>query len=268
MLFKKDIIFKSSLVEGVGASLASFKIIRENKSILFFYIIPFLLNIILLSALIYLTFVNIVPMLQNYFDGDAWYIKLLYKLIKPILLILLLFITTMIYGFVGNILCSPFLDTLSQKTQETVSGTKINIPFSLKRSSENIIRTFKNLFKMLALVAIVSLLSMLFIPIPVIGHVFYSALGYITASFILGLQFLDYPLERKRYTFIEKLKITWKFKYAAIGLGLSFLIVSMIPILGFLGINMGVMGASIIFEKNISSTLLENNINSRDIVPL
>jgi len=259
-LFKKDAYFKSYLFEGFGASLASFRVIRENKSVLIFYVIPFLLNIIILSVLMYLAFTNIAPLLKNYLAGDAWYIRFLNTLITPILLAFLFVITTMVYGFTGNVLCSPFLDKLSQKTQEAISNNKVYVPFSSKCFSENLLRTSKNLVKMFILIIIISIVSMFLLVIPVVGAALYSVCGYFTTSFILGLQFLDYSLERRKYTFIEKLKITWKFRYPAIGLGLSFLIISMIPILGFLGINTGVMGASIIFEKNIAPTLLEEEI--------
>ena len=247
---------KSTFLEGFGASFASFRLIGKNKSILFFYIIPFLLNIIILSLLVYLAFSNIAPFLRNYLTGDAWYIRLLNTLIAPILLMLLFFITVIVYGFLGNILCSPFLNTLSQKTQEIISGKKYHESFSFKGFLQNFTRTFKNFFKMLLIIIIVSLFSMLLLFIPVVGAVLYSIIGYITSSFILGLQFIEYPLEREKYTFTQKLRIAWKFRYSVIGLGMSFLIVSTIPILGFLGINMGVMGGAIIFEKNILSTPL------------
>jgi CysZ protein len=261
MLFKENVYFKSSLLEGFKASLGSFKIIGKNKSILFFYIIPFLLNIILLSVLMYLAFVNIAPWLKGYLTGDAWYIKLLSVLITPILLLLLFFFTTIIYGFIGNILCSPFLDILSQKTQKAISDRIDDEPFSFKRFLGDIVRTIKNLFKMIGVIILASILPLfLLLILPPIGPALYTLCCYFTTSLVLGLQFLDYPLERKRYSFTEKFKITWKFRYSAIGLGLSFLIVSMVPILGFLGINMCVMGATIIFEKDIVPTLKKYEI--------
>ena len=264
-LFKKDVKFKSNFLRGFWISFASFGLMRKNKSILFFYIVPFLLNIILLSGVIYLAFINIAPLLKGFLDGETWYLRVLNTLITPVIFLFLLYIATVVYGFIGNILCSSFLDKLSQKTQEIVSGNKIDKSFSLKhfpkRFEENFIRTFKNFFKMLALLIIVYLLSAFLLFIPLIGSILYSAIGYLTTSFILGLQFLDYPLNRNKYTFGEKLKVAWKFKYTTMGLGVSFLIVSMLPILGYLGINMCVMGASMIYEKNISSTLLEHDIN-------
>ena len=260
-LFKKNVKIKSSFIGGFGASFASFKFIRKNKSILFFYIIPFLLNILILSLLLYLAWINIFPFLKNHLTGDAWYFTFLKPLLVPILLIFLFFITTVVYGFIGNILCSPFLNALSQKTQEIISGKKNDKPLSLKDSLEDFTRTFKNFFKMFFVIIIVYILSLFLLLIPLIGAMIYSMIGYFITSFILGLQFLDYPLDRRKYTFKEKLKIVWKFKYSTIGLGISYLIVSMIPIFGFLGINMCIMGASSIFEKNISPALSEYKIS-------
>ena len=273
MLFKENVYFKSSLLEGFKASLGSFKIIGKNKSLLFFYIIPFLLNIILLSVLMYLAFVNIYPFLKSSLDnlflsGDAWYVtvsniflKTLIFLIKPFLIIIMFYFTTIIYGFIGNILCSPFLDMLSQKTQKVISDRIDDEPFSFKRFLGDIVRTIKNLFKMIGVIILASILPLfLLLILPPIGPALYTLCCYFTTSLVLGLQFLDYPLERKRYSFTEKFKITWKFRYSAIGLGLSFLIVSMVPILGFLGINMCVMGATIIFEKDIVPTLKKYEI--------
>ena len=264
-LFVKNVKIKSAFLKGFWASFASFRLMRKNKSIVLFYIIPFLLNIILLSILIFLALTNIAPLLREFLAGDAWYLKLLNALITPILFLFLIYIATVVYGFVGNILCSPFLDTLSQKTQEIVSGKKIDDSYPLKqfpkRFKDNLARTFANFFKMLALLLAIYILSLFLLLIPLAGPILYSAIGYITASFILGLQFLDYSLERRQYTFGEKLKIAWKFKYSTIGLGASFLIVSMIPVLGFLGINMCVMGASTIYERNIASALLEHDAN-------
>ena len=117
------------------------------------------------------------------------------------------------------------------------------------------LRITLNLVKLLGIMAIINLLILFFNLIPLAGNVLYSILSFLMAAFFFGFQFFDFPLERRRMLFGDKFKITWRYKYMVIGLGMSFFLSTLIPIVGFLGINLSVVGATKLFTDNIKPVL-------------
>ncbi len=110
---------------------------------------------------------------------------------------------------------------------------------------------FGNIIRMLGLLVLVNIFLLVLNFIPIIGSLLYTVLGYLSTSFFFGFQFFDFPLERRRFNFNQKLKIAWYYKRATMGIGTAFFILSFIPIVGFLALNLGTIGATLFFVDNI-----------------
>ena len=55
--------------------------------------------------------------------------------------------------------------------------------------------------------------------------------------------------------FRDKLIILWKLKFLTMGLGFGFFIISVIPILGFLGLNLGAIAGTVLYIEYIKPAL-------------
>ncbi len=254
LLIKEEI--KSSLIRGFADVFASFPFIGKHKGTLKYYILPFLINIVVLSATFLIAYTWLAPWLESFFKADSWFFQFIAWLIKPLLIILLTIVTVFIYSILGGIIISPFLDFLSERVEILEGNENFDEPFSFSNMMADIVRTMKNMVKLILLLAIINLFLLILNLIPG-GTVLITILNFFLASFFYGFQFFDYPLERRRYTFGEKFYICRKHSLSVAGNGMAFFILSVIPVIGFLGFNSGTIGAALTFTRDIKPALAE-----------
>ncbi len=252
-LFKKAEI-RSSYYKGFSNSLRTFSLLRENRSMLIYFVVPFILNILILSGIFYYSYTTLIPLLQSFLSGEAWYIQFLRILISPVLFILFSIFTILIYSIAGGIITAPFLDLLSFKTERVLGNKSPEESVSLKEMASDILRALSNSIRLIFLIIIINIVLLLLNLIPG-GSFIYAFLNFLSALFFYGFQFYDFPLERDRYSFNEKLSITWKFRRSVFGTGLAFFLMSFIPIIGFLGLNFCTVGAAVTYTEDINPVL-------------
>ena len=254
-LFKNAEV-KSSLFTGFFNTFRSLPLALRNKGLLVYFIIPFVLNIAILSSIFYYSYTSIIPMIQSLISGDQWYMQFLRVLVSPVLFVLISVFTILIYSIIGGIVTAPFLDLLSSKMEKILGSGNSTERFSMIQILSDIFRALFNSIRLLFLIVIVNFILLLLNIIPG-GSFLYAFLNFLSALFFYGFQFYDFSLERKRYSFNEKLRITWKFKWSVLGSGLAFFIISFIPVVGFLGLNLSTIGATITFTENIEPVLTQ-----------
>ena len=253
---KPEHSFPIQIFQGFLATFQAFKILNSHKKLWFYFIIPFIINLILLSAIFYLSYFYIYPFILSIIPaGDAWYLWLLRLIVGPIVVILLALTCVLLYSISGNIITAPFNDPLSAKVEELLSGKVFDEKLSFTGILKDIIRILKNTIKLLLFLIIFNIAILLFNFVPVIGNAVYSILSFLSVMFFFGFSFFDFPLERRKLDFGQKFKILWRFKFYSIGLGFSFSILSFIPILGFLVLNLSTIGAAELFVKYIDPNL-------------
>lgn len=255
-LFQKAEI-RTSLYRGFINSLRTFSLLRENRSMLIYFVVPFILNILILSGIFYYSYTTVIPLLQSFLSGEAWYIQFLRVLISPVLFILFSIFTVLIYSIAGGIITAPFLDLLSFKTERVLGNKSPEESVSLMEMASDILRALSNSIRLIFLIIIINIILLLLNLIPG-GSFIYAFLNFLSALFFYGFQFYDFPLERDRYTFNEKLRITWRFRRSVFGTGLAFFLMSFIPVIGFLGLNFCTVGAAVTYAEDINPVLTEN----------
>jgi len=267
-LLVKDKV-KNSLIDGFTDVLASFSFVMNHKGTLKYYILPFLLNIAVLTGILIFAYTGILPWmeqwLQHFVEGDAWYMKVgswlmsgfISYVIKPLFMALLAFVTVYLYSILGGIIIAPFLDFLSEKVEVVEGGETFDEPFSVSAMIADIVRALKNVVKLIIFLLAVNIFLVLLNLIPVVGSFIYIGINFFLTCFFYGFQFYDFPLERRRYTFGEKFRICWKYKLAVAGNGAAFFLLSLIPVIGFLGFNSGTIGAALTFTKDIKPALAQ-----------
>ncbi len=254
-IFKKKSKGRDSAVKGFTSVFMSIRLVKENKSLIKYFIIPFLINIVVLTSIFYLSYTHLEPWLTGMFAGDAWYLKFLRFIAGPVIFAMLALITILLYSVVGSIITAPFNDILSLKAEEIIWGADFSEDFSLPAFLSDMKRIAMNIVKLFCLLAIVNILLFAVNLVPAAGSVIYSALNFISTAFFLGFQFFDFPLERRRFNFSEKLKIAFKFKFSVTGVGMAFFLISLVPILGYLGLNLAVIGATTVFIEDIKPVI-------------
>ena len=245
---------RSSLHKGFTNTFRSFSLLGKNKSMLIYFIVPFILNILILSGIFYYSWNSLIPFTQSFISGEEWYMQFLRILISPVLFVMLSIFTILIYSIAGGIISAPFLDLLSLKTEKILGSRSADENFSIREFISDILRALSNSIRLIFLIVLINIILLVLNLIPG-GSFIYAFLNFISVLFFYGFQFYDFPLERERYTFNEKMRITWKFKKSVLGTGLAFFIVSFIPVIGFLGLNLCTIGAAVTYTEDIKPVL-------------
>jgi CysZ protein len=252
-LFNKEKV-RSSLSAGFLNTFRSVSLARENRRLLIYITVPFILNIIILTAIFYFSYTSLIPLMHSFLAGDQWYMQFVRILISPVIFILISIITVLIYSITGGVIAAPFLDILSSETEKILGSENSGSRFSPAEFAADILRALVNTIRLLILILLINFILLLLNFLPG-GNFLYAFLNFLSALFLYGFQFYDFPLERGRYTFNQKLKITWKFRWSVLGSGLAFFLVSFIPVIGFLGLNICTIGAAVTFTEDIKPVL-------------
>ncbi|HDP79992.1 MAG TPA: hypothetical protein ENN21_04020, partial [Spirochaetes bacterium] len=144
-----------------------------------------------------------------------------------------------------------FNDPLSEKVESLIGGPEFAGTFTLRGFLGDMGRVLSGMIKLLFLIVLFNLLTLLLHLIPVAGSMLYSVLGFMSGLFFLGFGFFEFPLDRRRLAFRGKLGITWRYKFLIMGLGLGFWVQAFIPVVGFLALNLGAIGATRLFMDYI-----------------
>ena len=109
------------------------RFIREHGRLFKYIIIPFLINVVLLSLAVYwgLSFFNSV-VVHSIPQGDAWYWMILSYFAWTVAVLLTMVLVFFGFTVSGSIVASPFNDILSEKTEEILSNTPQGEHFVLK----------------------------------------------------------------------------------------------------------------------------------------
>jgi len=231
------------------------KFLLRHPSLLRFVLIPFLINVSLFSGLVYYGiqfFDEFVAKLIP--SGEAWYwVIVFYSLwvIAAAVTAVLVFFT---FTVVGNLIASPFNDLLSTKTEELISGARGDEKFSLRQFwSDSLQILLTELKKILIFVVIMALLFLLNF-LPGIGSVVFSVFAFLLTVFFLVLEYFGFVAYRKRLGFREQRKFIWSRFSMSFGFGVGVMALLTLPLLNFICIPLGVIGATQMWCETADNT--------------
>lgn len=236
---------------GVSYPFKAIDILRKNRRLWKYLIIPLLINIIVGIG----TYILLLRPSLNWFDTfttsllvnvdrylnslPQWLSFLVYivgfltTITKFILLILIFIIVGFVITQFGSILGSPWYGKLSEKIEvfrtEKLKIIELNIAHDLSRAV-----LFE--FKKLGLIVMISFPLFFTNLLPAFGHIV-SFIGSLTLTVtIVCLDFFDSVLERRRLKFRQKLQFVLRGFPSTFGFGLVCLALTSIPLLNLISI--------------------------------
>jgi CysZ protein len=243
------------LIYGITSYFKAATVISRNK-LWPYLIVPGLLSVCYIGLLItlgviYLTGLS-TDIITNYFPVflQGGFMHITISIILWILLLILIFIT---YKEVVLILFSPILGYLSEKIEKALYNREPP-PFSLKRLIIDIVRGLILFIRNLILMLILTLLAWLVIFIPFLGTIASPILILIVQAYYTGIGLTDITLERKKYSIKKSLHFARDNRASMIGLGVGFIILLMIPLIGwFAAPGLGISAATIVSLEKINA---------------
>lgn len=145
------------------------------------------------------------------------------------------------------ILGTPFFSFISSKTEEFSTGKSYPFKWSIfiKEIKRGIALSFKNTVKQLWLILMITLIGL----VPLVS-IITPLLTFVVQAYYNGILMTDYTLERHGYTIKESVTLYKKLKPEMFAIGLGFMFLLLIPVLGwFLAPVYGLVAAFIQFSR-------------------
>ncbi|EDY86004.1 protein CysZ [gamma proteobacterium HTCC5015] len=254
----------TEFMRGFRYAVDGFKIIKAPK-LRRYVIVPFIVNMVLFSlGLWYLgsefgrLMDNVPTWLPQSIDMPSWlsWLEGIYQGFMAVLgwlqylmwlLFFALYLIVVFYTFtiVTNIICAPFNGFFSAAVERHLLGDEV---FHIERSIAEEVRLalvseVRKLLYMLKylipLLGIVLLMWVTVLPQPLIPVVWFAY-----GAWMLSFDYADYPLGNHGLTFAEERPLLKQHRGLALGFGSAIMLMTMVPVLNFFAVPVGVAGAT------------------------
>lgn len=159
--------------------------------------------------------------------------------------LLAIYLAFLLYRSVIMIIYAPFIGIISETAEEKFHGTK-GPGFSLGGMLYDIYRGSMVSLLTLAISLFLTVICWLLWLLPVVGAAIYFAGMLVIQAYFAGAAFMDPVLERRRVGIRASLAHSARHKWHAMGNGAGFMLMMLIPILGwFLAPSYGIIAAAI-----------------------
>jgi CysZ protein len=162
---------------------------------------------------------------------NSYTVDLLLAFGGVILWVILMLLYFSLFKYLWLIIGSPVFAYLSEKTESIIEGK--DFPFSMKQLSKDIIRgirmAMRNALWQTVYVIFIAILSLL----PVVGWPA-PILSLFIECYYYGFSMLDYSMERHHKTISESAYFISQHKGLAIGNGMVFYLMHLLPVIGWI----------------------------------
>ncbi len=130
------------------------------------------------------------------------------------------------------ILFSPFLSRLSELVEQIAYGRPSG-PFTWKQFFRDIIRSIVINIRIIFLTILFCLPAWMIAFVPIAGTIVSAILLFLIQSYYSGFGFVDYTLERKRYSVKDSVVFVKRNRSGVTGVGMQFMALMLIPVVGW-----------------------------------
>jgi CysZ protein len=177
----------------------------------------------------------------------AWYFLALYYAAIVIMGLLLIIIFFFFFNRLAAAIAAPFSDLISQKTEQIEYGTFSDTPFTIIGLIRDSSRAIRHSFKILGLYLALLVGSLLLLVLPGIGPFLFSVSGALLSAFLFAYEFLSYPMDRRKFTWMQKKEFLKTRLGTVMGFGLGCVAVAAIPVINILFIPSAAIGGTLLF---------------------
>ncbi|MGK7930540.1 MAG: EI24 domain-containing protein [Microcystaceae cyanobacterium] len=270
----KQLVTGFGFFSGVSYPLATLKVLLKNPQCISYVIIPVLVNVVLAiffygiflyygwqvtqNWLIDLTlwFEAFIDSLPQWLDFLTYFWVALFLILRLLVGVIFLGVTGFIFAQFGVLLGSPWYGKLSEKLEQLRTGTVTIIEVGIIK---DIWRAIAFELKKLILSIFIGIPLLLCNLFPGIGTLISTIGGITLTATLTGLDFLDAPLERRRFPFHQKIKLLWLQFPSSAGFSLVSLFLISIPLINLITIPICVASGTLFFCDRILPTLNTEN---------
>jgi CysZ protein len=229
---------------GIQAMARALSLLKQ-PGIRRYVILPLFINLVIFGALIwygYSLFQPFVDWFMSYIPGFLDFLEWLAWLVFGVLAAITVFFT---FTPVANIIAAPFNALMAEKIEQHLTGRAASSEISFARMAVDAIRSQLGKLVYILLWGLGLLLISL---IPLVNFIA-PVLWVIFGSWLLSLEYFDYPMGNHDLVFAEEKKRLAARRGIALGFGGSMMVLTSIPVINFLAMPLGVAAATLLWVE-------------------
>ncbi len=223
-----------------------FKLARE-PGIRRYVIVPLLINIVLFGGLIWFGYSWFDPLVEQAMEWVPDFLNFLRWIIWVFIVLMTAIIVFFAFTPIANIVAAPFNALMSEKIEEMLTGKDINSDLSFMALA---VSSIGSQLRKLVYIALWSIGLVLITMIPVI-NIISPILWVIFGSWLLSLEYLDYPMGNHDITFSRQKQILAQRRGLSLGFGGMVMMLTSIPIVNFFVIPIAVAVATAMWVEKL-----------------
>lgn len=149
------------------------------------------------------------------------------------------------YTLVGNAIAGPFLDAMCQRMMASL-GEAAPAPRSPLAS---IFLPLSRQLQKLFIFGVLQLVALLLWIVPGVGGVLHSIVATGLLLYFLGYEYLEYPLDARGLTVLQRIGYTRRNLGRTVGFGAAVALISLVPFLGYICLPISVAGATLLVHE-------------------
>ena len=225
---------------------SGFKLIVQ-PGIRIYVLIPLLINTILFASVIAYGS----NLLSDFLDSwsTAWW-EWTKWILWPLFVMISLAVIFFCFSIVANLIAAPFNGFLAEAVESKLSNTMLTDTGSIKDIPGEIIKAIKSESRkfLYFIIRAIPLLLLFIIPVAQVAAPF---LWILFGSWMLALEYIDYPMGNHGIVFPEQRKIMIIEKKQTFGFGLGIMLLTFIPVVNFVAMPVAVAGASKLWVEKL-----------------
>jgi len=214
-------------------------------------VMPLLINTVLFASLIWFGYEQFSPLVDYMMSG----VPAIFNFLRWIIWIIISTFTAIFIFFtftpIANIVAAPFNALLSEKIEIRLTGKTIGANSSfMKMARDSFLSQIRKLVYIIFWSAVLLLISL----IPLVNFAA-PFLWVIFGSWLLSLEYLDYPMGNHELNFTRQRQILAARKGLSLGFGSSVMVLTSIPLLNFIVMPVAVAGATVLWVEQLEGEM-------------
>ena len=227
-----------------------FKLIREPK-IRLFVIVPLLINIVLFSLGIICFAIGVDYVFDKLLPDWLYWLRFL---LWPIFALASLVIVFYGFSILANLAASPFNGLLAAAVERHLTGQTDEVPFSWATLGRDVLRTIGAELRKLAYFLLCAFPCLLLFIIPGVNLIA-APLWFLFGAWMMAVEYVDCPLGNHGRPFPAVKQLLSQRRNLALGFGSTVMAMTMIPIVNFFAMPVGVAAATALYLDELAPEL-------------
>lgn len=236
------------LLSGMRHAMRGFVLITR-PGIRQYVVIPLLINLVLFAGALTGVGAAVDYALAQFASGWPEWIQWLLWVLAVILSLVVVFFT---FSLVANLVASPFNGMLSEAVERYLDPALEPEPFSMQRLLADLPRMLLSELRKLFYIALRALPLLLLTIIPLL-NVSAPLLWLVFGAWMLCLEYLDCPLGNHHALFPRVIEEMRAQRRLAMGFGLCMSALTLIPVVNFIAMPVGVAGATSLYRDAVAT---------------